>query len=936
MADYNLGTARGKVVIDSDKSSARKASTDVEGVGTAADKAKKKVGSLNDSLTTIGTSSVVAGAALAAGLGLAVNAAGDFEHGLSAIKAVSGATEGEMAAINAKAIQLGQDTAFGASQAVGAMEELVKAGLPIEDVLGTATDATVALAAAGEVDLSDAARITAASMNQFKLGAEDVTGVADLFAGAANASATGVLSVGNAMAYVGPVANAAGLSIEDTASAVSILANNGIDGQKAGTALRSILTKLQPTTEKASDAMTALGLVTEDGSNVFYDAQGNLKPMESIISSLNGAFDGLTDAQTTAYAKAIFGTESLSGVSALAGTTDEEFAALNKTILNTDAGDVAAERLNNMDGQLTILKGSVETAAILIGETLLPAITDIVKKVTTWVNKFGDLDAGTQETIVKVIAITAGALLLTGALIKVTMATIKLVTALWNVITAIGRGIAAVGKFIAKLALQTAAMLKSVAQGAILRTMYAKDMVVALAKSTAGFVANAVKIALSTAAMVAQKAILISTKVAIAVATAAQWAFNVAMSANPISLIIIAIVALIAGLVLFFTKTEAGKKIWESIVAFLGTAWNWLKTTAETVFGAIGAVVGALVDWFQTNVMPAIQAFGEFFGAVFGLIWDLVQLYFMAIWDIVKAVVGFFTDTVVPAIKAFVNKIIENFKMVRDKIVEIFTAIWDFIKGIWDKVYEFVSGIVEKAVGFITDRFNEVKATITTIFTNVYNFFKSIWDKVFGFIKGIVDKVKAKVTDTFTLMKDKVVTAVTDVYDGVKEQFDKVYDFIVGIKDKVVDFFTGAKDWLLNAGKDVIQGLLDGLNEMLGKITGFFTGLTDNIPDLKGPAIRDKKLLTENGQLIMQSLVDGFENSYGDVERSLKGLTDIIPSSVSTDINADLQGQAILAAANSDGKTFKYYAAPGSGQLDGEDELFSALQRARAVPGWSS
>jgi len=946
VADYNLGTARGRIVIETDSTAMKKVKSDIDDIGDAAEKSAKKSAGLKDALGTIANSSLIGGAALAGGLGLAAKAAGTFEFQLSAIKAVSGATADQMQSVSDKALQLGKDTAYGSSQAASAMQELAKAGIPIKSIVDGAADAVVALAAAGEVELTEAATIVAASMNQFKLSAEDTARVADIFAGAANASATGVNEVGLAMSYVGPIANAAGVSIEETAAAVALLANNGIDSQKAGTALRAVLTRLQPVGETATTAMRELGLVTEDGANAFYNADGTIKSMSDIVGILNTSMSGLTEQQKLAYGQAIFGTEALSAISAIAGTTSEEFDTLSAAITGTDAADIATERLNNMDGQLTILKGSIETTAIILGTSLLPMITDVVKQGTEWVNKFASMDSATQASIVKVVAIVAAALLLLGITIKVTMAVVKLVQAIWTVVTAIGRAIVASAKWVAQMAVKSVAMAKDLAQTAALRAMYAKDMVVAMAKATVAWVAQTATTVASTVALVAHQVAMYAVRGAMLVATAAQWLFNAALTANPIGLIIAAVALLVAGLVWFFTQTELGQQIfsaaWAGIQAAVAAVVDWFQNTMlpiiTAVWDSITAVVSGVVDWFQTYVLPAFQAIGEFISAVFGLLWDVIQLVWIGIMAAVQFVVDWFNNTVVPAFKAF-----------SDKVASIFTAIWDFLSDIWNTIYDFISGIVKKVVAFVVDYYTTLWNTIKTIFTGIYNFIKGIWDSVYSTVSGIVTTVvnfiktkfteaRDKVTEIFNAVKDKVVEVFNGIKDAVEEKLGEVYVFVDGIKTKVLGAFTNAKNWLFDIGKDILGGLKRGLENALSGVTDFFGGLTDMIPDIKGPAERDRKLLTENGQLIMQSLVDGFENGRGDVTKALESLTDMIPAKVNADISASFSGSAIQAALTAGAarnNQFTYNAAPGTGQLDGEQALLDSMRRARTlVPGW--
>jgi TP901 family phage tail tape measure protein len=415
VSDYNLGTATGTIRIRYDGGGADDAQGALGRLGGSANSASAAV-------TDVGNKAGIAGVAIFAGLAVAANSAAEFEKRLSAIKAVSGNTADEMEKVRTKALAIGKDTAFSAVEAAMAMEELSKAGIKTEDILNGAADATVALAAAGEIDLPLAATIASNAMNQFQLKAADLPRVADLLAGAANASAISVQDLGESLNYVGPVANALGVSIDDVSAALGILGNQGIKGSSAGTALRSIMTNLSPSTNKATEAFKELGLITKDGSNQFFTATGKLKPLNEVVGILNGSLKGLTAEQKNAFAKKAFGLESLAAVSILAGTTSSKFDEMTASIAKVKAADVAKTRLDNVKGAMDGLKGSAETLAIQLGSIMLPAIRKIVDGLNTILGTFLALSPGMQKFIVVTAATVAGILLAIAVVIKVTAA----------------------------------------------------------------------------------------------------------------------------------------------------------------------------------------------------------------------------------------------------------------------------------------------------------------------------------------------------------------------------------------------------------------------------------------------------------------------------------------------------------------------------------
>lgn len=414
MAEYNLGTAHGIVEITADTS-------DLKTVGPELDNITKKGEGAAAAFGKMGTGMMVAGGIIAGGLAVAAGAAASFEKRLSGIAAVSGATAEQMQLIRDKALQIGKDTAFSASEGAQAIEELSKAGIATTDILNGAADATVALAAAGEVDLPQAATIAANSMNQFGLAAEDLVGVTDSIAGAANASAIDVSQFGMSLAQVGAVANLAGLDFNDTAVAIAEMGNAGIVGSDAGTSLKAMLMRLQPQTKKQTRAMEELGLITADGSNLFYDQEGRLKSLGEIQGVLSTALKGMTKAQQQAALTTIFGTDAIRAAAVMAGEGAAGYDKMNTSMHETTAAEVAAKRMDNLAGSVEELKGSAETLAIQLGTILIPVIRTVVDWTTGVVNGFLGMNENVQKFIVIGATVTAGLLLMGGALIKTVM-----------------------------------------------------------------------------------------------------------------------------------------------------------------------------------------------------------------------------------------------------------------------------------------------------------------------------------------------------------------------------------------------------------------------------------------------------------------------------------------------------------------------------------
>ena len=368
---------------------------------------------------------------LAAGAG-AVKTAADFEAGMSQVQALTGATGTEFEALSEQAKELGSTTMFSASQASDAMSELASAGFTTKEIM-SAMPGLLDLAASGNVDLATAAGIASSTLRGFGLEANQATHVSDVLAEAAARTNAGITDMGGAMAYIAPVAAAMGISIEETAAAVGILSNSGIQGSKAGTVLRSALSSLAKPSKEASELMKQLGFNA-------YDANGKMLPLSGIIGGLQSSMSGLTDEQKQNSLVTMFGTEALSGMLALIEAGPDELNNLTEGFKNCDgsAKNMAETMQNNLKGKITAFKSALEGAGIAIGENFLPALTTIVEKVTGVVSAFGKLDSSTQKTIVKVGLVTAaiGPLLAIGG---------KLVTGIGSVIKVVSTVTSLVG-----------------------------------------------------------------------------------------------------------------------------------------------------------------------------------------------------------------------------------------------------------------------------------------------------------------------------------------------------------------------------------------------------------------------------------------------------------------------------------------------------------
>jgi TP901 family phage tail tape measure protein len=307
----------------------------------------------------MGTSLQMAGAAgIGYGIYDTIKTYMDFEAQLSEIKALTGLDAAAMDQVKEKAMELGQATVFGNTEVAKGMAELLKAGVDIKDVLGDASEAALNLAVAGDIALPDAAEIMSTAMNAFKV--DDATHAADILAGAANASATSVGELKYSLAACSAVAAGAGMSFDDTNTALAVFAQNGLKGLDAGTSLKTMLSNLVPKGKTAIAAFEKLNLLTESGSSAFFDEAGKMKSLADIAGLLNNRLKDMTKEEQLSTLYDMFGSDAIRGGMILLREGADGVTQMFNEMGKVTAKDVAITRMDNLKGDIEQLSGAWE------------------------------------------------------------------------------------------------------------------------------------------------------------------------------------------------------------------------------------------------------------------------------------------------------------------------------------------------------------------------------------------------------------------------------------------------------------------------------------------------------------------------------------------------------------------------------------------------
>jgi TP901 family phage tail tape measure protein len=783
---YNLGTAEGLIRIKYDGTGAGKAQEDFKKTEASATRS-------GGTLTGVGNKSALAAGVLAAGLAYVTNKAVDFEKQISAIGAVSGASTADLESMRKKALQLGADTTFSASQAANAMEELAKAGISVPDILNGAADAAVALAAAGGIALPEAATISANAMNSFGIAAKDLVKVADQIAGAANASAIDVGEFGQSLQQVGAVAHLAGISFNDTAVAIALMGNAGIKGSDAGTSLKTMLQNLIPQTKQQIQLFHDLGIITKDGANHFFDASGKARSLADISQVLQNALKGMSKEQQLATLQTIFGSDAIRAAAVLANQGAAGFNSMATAIGKTSAADVAAARLDNTAGKLEALKGSAETAAIAFGTALLPALLSTAKSLTSFANFLASLGPGTITIILRIVSAIAGFLVIVSIIAKIVEA-IKLFKAAWIALNL--QFIATpIGAVITLIVLLVAAFIILWIKCAGFRNFFigAWNAIWGVLKAIGAWFAGPF-------------------------ANFFIGAWNVIMAAfnavkGPVMAVFNFIMTGITG-------------VWQTVSAIIG----FFAPLFQSVFGLIvsivkfaWAVISAVFQVAFAIITPIVQL-GMLLisGAIQAALWVIMGIWNF-VWNGLKGVIILVWSWIGPYVMGAILVIQTIIQGALQVISAVWSAVWSAIRTVVTVIWGLISNVVRSAVATIVGIIDGIRAIVDKVrgfFNQLKDAAKGGIDGLITFVAGIAGRILGAIGDAGHMLFDVGKKIIQGMLDGIKSMAQAAVDAVKNVLKGARDLlpFSPAKKgpfsgrgWTLYSGQAMVEAMAAGI-----------------------------------------------------------------------------------------------------------------------------
>lgn len=696
--------------------------------------AKKIETSLSKNLTGIGNKLTSSGKSLTKSLTVPIAGAGaavvkmssDFESAMSKVQAVSGASGKELLSLNKKAQQLGATTAYSATEVANGMTEMAKAGWNSQQIMDGMEGVLNAASASGE-NLASVSTIVADAITGFRMEAKEATKVADLLTQAANSGTIDITDLGESFKYVAPIAGSMGLSIEDVTTALSAMSMAGIKGSQAGTSLRTMLTRMVKPTGAVKAAMNELGISVTN-------QDGSMKSLDEIVSNLRTSFDGLTQSEKAKYAATLAGQEGMSGMLALLNLTEEEYDALSESMKNCDgvAKQTAETMLNNLKGQVTILKSSLEGLAIQFGEVLLPYL----KKFNDWLQKLvlklQELTPEQKEQIVKWAAFAAAigpVLLIIGKIVSVAGTLIGVYSKIPGVINVVQTAFLNVSEAM------TLAKAGFPAMGA-----EASKLGVVLSGVTAPIMAIIAVIALLIAAFVS------------------LWKNNEEFRNN-----IIAIWNEIKQTFSNFTQgivdrlNELGFEF-ESITDVIKTIWNGLCNILAPLFEGSFKAISIIFKTATDMILNILDLFISIFKGDWSGAWEAIKNIFSTQWNGIK----------------------EFFLNILNVIKNIFLAVWNGIKSV-------ISNIIDGIKTKITNTWNNIKNSIS----NIINSIKSTISKVFNSIKSTVGNIVGGIKSTISSGFNAAKNVASRVFNSIKSKISSVMNSAKNIVSSAINKIKG-------------------------------------------------------------------------------------------------------------------------------------------------
>lgn len=784
------------------------------------DAALQKIAANGEKLKTVGDNISSAGqkmlpvTAAVTGLGTAaVTTAANFESSMSQVQATMGITKDSMATVDGQSVntmdtlselakKMGSETAFSAKECADALNYLALAGYDTQQMCDT-LPTVLNLAAAGDIDLASASDMVTDAMSALGMGVSESEKMVDQMAKTASSTNTSVAQLGEGILTIGATAKSIKGGTAELNTALGILANNGIKGAEGGTHLRNVILSLQNPTDKAAAKMDALGVSV-------YDSNGNMRSLNDILGDLNKSMDGMTSADKANIIATIFNKTDLASVNALLANTGDTWDSLQSSITNSAgaAQQMADTQLDNLQGQITILKSALEGLAISFGELLMPAIKQIVGWVQKFVDWLNNMDEGTKKVVVTVALLAA---------------------AIGPVLIVIGKVISAVGTImtvVPKIASAISAVKTAFA--ALNVTMLANPIVLIIAAITA-----------------------------LVAAFIYLWNTNEGFRQFWIDL--------------WEGVKQAVITAWNAITSFLSTAWESILSLTQTVWGAISGFFTTLWEGIKSVFTSAWEVISGVMTTIWNTITSIWQNIYDTISPLLEAFRYLF-ETIFEAIRLLIERaltaISQKISEIWNGIVTFLTPILETIKNIfqtaWAAIQTVITTVLTAIKNVVVTIWNAIKTAVTTVLNAIKGVVSSVWNSIKSVVSTVMNAIKSTVTSIWNNVKTAIGSTIGQIYNVIHSGFEKAVGYVKGLASQA---FNWGKDLIMG----IVNGIKSCISAVTNAVTGVADKIRSvlhfSVPD-EGPLTDYESWMPD----FMAGLAKGIEQSKGLVAKAMDGV----------------------------------------------------------------
>lgn len=658
---------------------------------------------------TVGVGAAIAGT---------VSAGANFEKTMSTVKAMTGATGDQMEAMTKQAKDLGADTKFSASEAAEGMAFLGMAGFKTNDIM-KAMPGMLNLAAAGQLDLGRAADIASNIMAGFSIDAGQAGHASDVLAFAASNSNTSVEQLGEAMKYASGTASTVGLGLEETTAAMMSMADVGLQGSVAGQAFATSLGRLAKPSKEAQKAI--------DGMNIsFFDQQGKIKPLPSIIAELEKGMGGMTEQQKTATLQTIFGAEAFKNWAALLKTGSSTLEEnTNKLKDSNGAAQTMADTMNdNLIGRWDSFTSKLEGLAITIFERVAPALVGLLTGAEAAVTGF-------DQFIQALIPLDS----MMGGIVNITEA----LSLMWK--TAGGDSEAGIQAVDLMTKLGLSPEMQEMAMSVIFNISNGIDLLKALVAGDWGAASN------------------IAEKLGMSPETQAQIIGIAASIHGAISGLVSGVMSVVSAMAPVVMSIVGS--IWSFIQGVFSIMAPYIQAAINGIASFTSEILGRIASFWEQNgtqISQAVSIAFNFIQSIISAVMPIIAFIIQGTWEGIKSVISGALDIIMGVIKVFSSALTGDW-----------TGVWEGIKQILSGAWDLMWGIVDLGIGKVTELVTKFVPGLKGIFEPVRDFLAKPFELAWDAIKKVIDWIK------------EGWSTVSGIIDSVKGGASAVGDFVGGL-----------------------------------------------------------------------------------------------------------------------------------------------------------